>query len=180
MTSDKPPVAAKRRVKRPRPKHLSDMFSYRLNRLAFISSRIAAGINEHRYGIGPREWRIMGLLGTSAPMALNAVAKEANIDKSQASRTVADMIERGLVRRSADEADGRGIRLALTDKGRALFDEMFPAAIERNEAVLSVLTGEERDALDAIMDKLTAHGLEMMKSLKDEMATRRGRGAGPR
>jgi len=180
MTSVKPAGAPKRRGKRPQPTHLSDMFSYRLNRLAFISSRIAAGINEYRYGIGPREWRIVGLLGTSAPMALNAVANEANIDKSQASRTVAEMIEQGLVQRSADESDGRGIRLALTDKGRELFDDMFPAAIERNEAVLAVLTDEERDALDAIIDKLTAHGLEMMKTLKDQMTTRRGRDAGPR
>src|SRR3546814_3943002 len=47
------PATAPRAV----PGELKDLFSYRLNRLAHVSSRIAAGLNESRYGVGPREWR---------------------------------------------------------------------------------------------------------------------------
>jgi len=42
-----------------------------------------------------RDWRIIGLLGAFAPMSLNQLAREANFDKSQASRTVAELIRRG-------------------------------------------------------------------------------------
>jgi len=80
---------------RDQPTALKELFSYRLNRLAYVSSRIAAGLNESRYGVGPREWRIIALLGAAPDMSLNAVAREANIDKSQASRTVSELIERG-------------------------------------------------------------------------------------
>ena len=39
---------------RDQPTALKELFSYRLNRLAYVSSRIAAGLNESRYGVGPR------------------------------------------------------------------------------------------------------------------------------
>ena len=155
-TASKPATAA-----RPAPQALKELFSYRLNRLAYVSSRIAAGLNESRYGVGPREWRIIALLGAAPDMSLNTVAREANIDKSQASRTVSELIERGLIQRSADSQDGRGVSLDLTRAGRALYDEMFPAAVERNEAMLSVLTQAERDAMERMLDKLTGHALDM-------------------
>jgi len=150
---------------RDQPTALKELFSYRLNRLAYVSSRIAAGLNESR----------------AAPdMSLNAVAREANIDKSQASRTVSELIERGLICRSADSQDGRGVSLDLTRTGRALYEEMFPAAVQRNEAMLSVLSPAERDEMERMLDKLTAHALEMLNEFKAEVPARRGRGVQPR
>jgi DNA-binding MarR family transcriptional regulator len=162
------------------PGRLQELFSFRLNRLAFVSSRIAAGVNESRYGIGPREWRIIALLGASAPLSLNALARESNIDKSQASRTVSDLIERGLIKRGADEQDGRGVSLDLTPDGRALYKEVFPDAVARNDRMLEVLTREERELLEGMLDRLTGHALEMLAELKGEVVTRRGRSPGPR
>jgi DNA-binding MarR family transcriptional regulator len=167
-------------AQRPLPSQLSELFSYRLNRLAYVSSRIAAGINESRYGVGPREWRIIALLGASAPMSLNALARASNIDKSQVSRTVSDLIERGLIKRSADEQDARGIRLDLTGAGRTLYKKVFPAAVARNETLLEVLSPEERGMMEGMLDKLTAHALDMLNELKDEAPPRRGRGVQPR
>ncbi|MBB1626767.1 MarR family winged helix-turn-helix transcriptional regulator [Achromobacter sp. UMC71] len=165
---------------RPVPQALKELFSYRLNRLAYVSSRIAAGLNESRYGVGPREWRIIALLGAAPEMSLNAVAREANIDKSQASRTVSELIERGLIQRSTDSQDGRGVSLDLTRAGRALYEEIFPAAVERNEAMLSVLSPAERDAMERMLDKLTGHALDMLNDCKAEVPARRGRGVQPR
>ena len=165
---------------RPAPRALKELFSYRRNRLAYVSSRIAAGLNESRYGVGPREWRIIALLGAAPDMSLNAVAREANIDKSQASRTVSELIERGLIQRNADSQDGRGVSLDLTRTGRALYDEIFPAAVERNEDMLSVLSDAEREAMERMLDKLTAHALEMLNECKAEVPARRGRGVQPR
>lgn len=165
---------------RDQPTALKELFSYRLNRLAYVSSRIAAGLNESRYGVGPREWRIIALLGAAPDMSLNAVAREANIDKSQASRTVSELIERGLICRSADSQDGRGVSLDLTRTGRALYEEMFPAAVQRNEAMLSVLSPAERVEMERMLDKLTAHALEMLNQFKAEVPARRGRGVQPR
>jgi DNA-binding MarR family transcriptional regulator len=167
-------------AQRPEPTQLSELFSYRLNRLAFVSSRIAAGINESRYGVGPREWRIIALLGASAPMSLNALARASNIDKSQVSRTLTDLIARNLIKRSANEHDARGVSLNLTAAGRTLYKKVFPTAVARNDAMLSVLSPDEREMMEAMLEKLTAHALDVLNNLKDEVPPRRGRGMGPR
>jgi DNA-binding MarR family transcriptional regulator len=167
-------------TERPAPTQLKALFSYRLNRLAFVSSRLAAAVNESRYEMGPRDWRIIALLAAEAPMSLNTLARESNIDKGQASRTVADLIERKLIKRSADEQDGRGISLDLTAAGRNLYKKVFPAAVERNESLLSILSANERRVLESALDKLTAHGLGLLESLPQAAAPRRGRKSGPR
>lgn len=56
---------------------------------------------ESRYG-GPARVAHHRAAGRAPDMSLNAVAREANIDGSQASRTVSELIERGLIQRSAD------------------------------------------------------------------------------
>lgn len=173
---DSKPAAAKRSA----PTDLKALFSYRLNRLAFVSSRLAAAQNETSYAMGPRDWRVIALLAANAPMSLNALARESNIDKSQASRTVADLIERKLIKRSADETDGRGVSLDLTAAGRTLYKKVFPAAIARNEMLLSVLSPAERDVLERAVDKLTDHGLSLLDAAPDMQVPRRGRKAGPR
>jgi len=162
------------------PAALKELFSYRLNRLAYVSSRIAAGLNESRYGVGPREWRILALLGAAPNMSLNALAREANIDKSQASRTVSDLIDRGLIERCADAQDARGVNLDLTRAGKKLYQEMFPAAVERNEEMLAVLSEDEREVLERALEKMTTHMLNMLNDLKAEVPARRGRGVQPR
>jgi len=155
---------------RPVPANLKELFSYRLNRLAFVSSRIAARVNESQYELGSRDWRIIGLLGAFAPLSLNALAHEANIDKSQASRSVAELIERGYVKRGADESDGRGVRLDLTPQGRALYRKVFPKAVDRNEKMLSVLTDEEREVLERALDKLTDHAIGLLEEVRVKSA----------
>ncbi len=58
---------------------------------------------------------------------LQGLAREVNLDKSQASRTVSDMIERGLLQRESDESDGRGVQLSLTAQERRSTAKSFRA-----------------------------------------------------
>lgn len=155
---------------RPVPANLKELFSYRLNRLAHVSSRMAARANETQYDLGSRDWRIIGLLGAFAPLSLNALAHEANIDKSQASRSIGELIERGYVKRGTDELDGRGVRLDLTTQGKALYRKVFPKAVDRNERILAVLTEQERDVLERALDKLTDHTIALLEELKSKPA----------
>ncbi|MFC4275700.1 MarR family winged helix-turn-helix transcriptional regulator [Achromobacter aloeverae] len=145
-----------------RPRSFKELISFRLNMLASTWSRLAAETNQREFGVDPREWRIIGMLGADAPMSLQGLAREVNLDKSQASRTVSDMIERGLLQRGADESDGRGVRLSLTAQGKALYRKVFPRAVKRNEQLLAVLSEEERAVLDRALDVLTAHAQETL------------------
>ena len=140
---------------RPTPANLKELFSFRLNVLAHMSSKIAALVNEQEFDIDSREWRIIGLLGAFSPFSLQALAREVNVDKSQASRIVSGLIQRGLLQRGADENDGRGIQLSLSAQGKIIYRKIFPKAVKRNEALLSVLSEDDRQCLERILTQLT-------------------------
>jgi DNA-binding MarR family transcriptional regulator len=53
------------------------------------------------------------------PLRQGALAELVHADPSTVSRHVATLVERGLVRRVADETDGRASRLVVTDAGFA-------------------------------------------------------------
>jgi hypothetical protein len=65
-------------------------------------------------------------------------------------RLVAD----GLVVRSPDPADGRGSLVALTDRGRELFEAVVPAHLANQVRLLGSLSAEEQATLAGLLRKL--------------------------
>jgi DNA-binding MarR family transcriptional regulator len=57
------------------------------------------------------------------PLRQGALAELMHSDPSTVSRHVASLVEQGLVRREADETDGRASRLVVTDAGHAVLDQ---------------------------------------------------------
>jgi len=148
------------------PSNIKQLFTHRVGILANLLSRLAALENNRRFGLSMLDWRIIGLVGLTAPMSLNQLAREANLEKSQASRAVAKLIENGYINRGADKTDGRGVQLVLTQKGGQLYKKMLSASIDRCEAILQVLSDRERKALEATIDKLTRHAIELLSEEK--------------
>src|SRR3954447_847653 len=58
------------------------------------------------------------------PLRQSALAELMHADPSTVSRHVAALVEHGLVRRVADESDGRASQLVVTDDGRAAFEAL--------------------------------------------------------
>ncbi|TQN41175.1 MarR family transcriptional regulator [Blastococcus colisei] len=58
------------------------------------------------------------------PLRQGALAELVHADPSTVSRHVAALVEQGLVRRSADESDGRASRLVVTEAGHAALDAL--------------------------------------------------------
>jgi len=61
---------------------------------------------------------------TGSPIGVTGVAAALGIDQPRASRLVAAAVAAGLVRREADQADGRRAFLVRTDAGRAASEEV--------------------------------------------------------
>jgi len=67
-----------------------------------------------------------------------------------------DRLERaGLIERSPDPDDRRGVVITLTDEGRALIDRVTEAHLANEERLLAGLSAAERDRLAALLRKLT-------------------------
>ncbi len=60
----------------------------------------------------------------------------------------------GLITRSPNPDDRRGIVVSLTRKGIEFMNEAYPAHIAHEEGLLTALTGEERTVLIALLRKL--------------------------
>ncbi|RBY80465.1 MarR family transcriptional regulator [Blastococcus sp. TF02-09] len=58
------------------------------------------------------------------PLRQGALAEHLKADPSTVSRHVAALVDEGLVRRVADESDGRATRLVVTDAGLAALEQL--------------------------------------------------------
>ena len=157
------------------PDNFKALFSFKLNVLAHRMSQLAALMNQQLFQLDAREWRILGLLGTSSPLSLQTLANEVGIDKSQASRIVTALIERGLLQRNAHDEDGRAIHLSLTPQGKQLYKKAFPKAVQRNQALLSVLSAKDQQLFEQSLDKLSLQAADLLGQARKKNPSQRKR-----
>lgn|GEM_PF-2772471 len=148
---------------------IKELVSYRIHSLANGLSRGAAA-RYRGFGVSLMEWRILALLGDFAPMTLKELAKESGLDKSQASRAVSALVQRGLILRSTGREDAREVALRLSAAGRRIYQGLMEAARARNAAFLGCLTEEERRALDSAIVKLQAEARRQAHLAEDDQA----------
>ena len=126
-------------------------------RLSVLSNRISQAIATRyaqRFGIGVTEWRVVAVLGRYPDLSAREVAARTAMDKVAVSRALARLLERGFVERDTHGDDRRRSVLALSRSGKRIYDQIAPLALDLERRLLSRLDGDERAALDALLDKL--------------------------
>ena len=88
------------------------------------------------------------------PLRQSALADLVHADPSTVSRHVTLLVERGLVRRVADETDGRASRLVLTDAGRAELEHMRGDREARVRQVVADWSDDDVATFTALFDRL--------------------------
>lgn len=142
----------------PRPKSRLDLFKFvpfRLNRLAAeVSSALAVEYQE-RHGLDIPAWRVIATLGfRNDACSAQYISQCTRTHKSTISRAVTALLHDGLIERVENEADRREFRLQLTKKGRALYEELFPQLLRREDEILACLSAQERKQLSALLGKI--------------------------
>lgn len=105
-------------------------------------------------GLGVPEWRILALLGRRGELPVREINQRSWMDKGQISRAAARMAARGLVERRADPTHKKRQKLRLTAAGLALFDRLWPRAQRAQAGLLTLLSRDERRALQNALDRL--------------------------
>ena len=88
------------------------------------------------------------------PLRQGALAELVHADPSTVSRHVAQLVERGLVRRVADESDGRASRLVLTDAGSAAIVALRRERESHLDRVTAGWSPEELATFTALFSRL--------------------------
>lgn len=108
--------------------------------------------------VSMREYDVLYTLSKGpGPLRLGDLNRHVLLSQPALSRLVDRLAERGLVERCADPADGRGVRLSLTDAGRVVqrrIGRRHARGVAR--AMTAGLTAAELAQLETICRKLAA------------------------
>ncbi|WP_214402860.1 MarR family winged helix-turn-helix transcriptional regulator [Pseudonocardia lacus] len=91
-----------------------------------------------------------------APVGVTGVAGALAVDQPRASKLVAAAVAAGLVRREADQADGRRSRLVLTADGRERLAHVHAHREARFAAAMADWSEAERAAFAALLTRFVA------------------------
>lgn len=87
-------------------------------------------------------------------MTLGALSALLYLDKSTASRVVDALERKGYLRRSADPADGRAVRLEATKSGAGLHARIEKSLIDEEKRLIADFEPEARRAATTILERL--------------------------
>jgi DNA-binding MarR family transcriptional regulator len=140
-----------------RARKVIDLERYAPAYLTFVANKLGRGASRNYlrvFNVGVETWRCLVLLAIHTSINAQQLSQILGMDKAAVSRCFKEMQARKLITMGLDESDGR-VRLAtLTPAGRALHDEIRDMALERERALLSVLSDAERDTLLGLLKRL--------------------------
>jgi len=90
-------------------------------------------------------------------IAQNVIAHAMHLSPATVTNTLQRMERDGWITRERDAEDQRIVRVRLTEKARALHDEVQASFRDLEKDVTSVLTKEERETLHELLVKLHEH-----------------------
>ncbi|MFI7127773.1 MarR family winged helix-turn-helix transcriptional regulator [Nonomuraea sp. NPDC050153] len=102
-----------------------------------IRRRQSRRVLARQQGAAGPEYEVLDVIeGAGGSVTVSTVAQALSVDQPRASRLVAAAVAAGLVRREADQADGRKAWLVLTEAGQAALEH---ARRTRQEAFAAVM-----------------------------------------
>lgn len=140
---------------------LETFLPYRLNLLNETVSRSLSRIYSDRYSLGVPEWRVLVTLGQYREMTAKQVGAHSQMHKTKISRAAAALQEKGLLAREIVKNDRRTAVLTLTARGRQIYEELVPAALEFCRELEAGLSAGELKTLDQLLRRLMARAGEI-------------------
>jgi DNA-binding MarR family transcriptional regulator len=102
-------------------------------------------------GLSVAQCYSLDAIGTQRQLTLNELAESLYITPSTASRTVEELVRKGLAERRQDAADRRAVCLTLTPQGQALFEALRQHLRQQQLAILQQIDpNSRRDVLTAL------------------------------
>jgi DNA-binding MarR family transcriptional regulator len=137
-----------------------------------VSQRLGAYLDRALEGTGirPAEYAVYSLMLEAGPRTPSELAAMLGVPPSTLSTYLAAMLERGDAKRFPNPADGRSVRVVLTDRGRAVHRRVNPpftraqlaldANLERPVADVRAVLAELGDAIERATDALSVEASE--------------------
>ncbi len=146
-----------------------DLFKFapfRLNRLAAEVSAALSSEYRERHGLDIPEWRVLATLGfRDDACSAQYISHCTRTHKSTISRAVTALLKRQLIERVENADDRREFQLRMTRQGKALYQQLIPRLLHREQVILSCLSAQERKDFAKLLGKLEK-SLALMQTSK--------------
>lgn len=149
-------------AKHPPVATIEDVITFRLRRLVMIGERAGQYWSKSLFDLRLNEWRLLALIRSHAPARAGDMADLLSMDKSQMSRVIKVLQDKGLIKNTTDPNDGRAVALKPTKKGKALYAEVMQEVLRSNERVLAPLSAEEIAVFDGLLGRLIDHNAALL------------------
>ncbi|MFA0544651.1 MarR family winged helix-turn-helix transcriptional regulator [Vibrio splendidus] len=109
-----------------------------------------------KHGLTIALWPTMMCLWEEEGLTQRDIAAKSKVENSTTTRTLDKLEKLELVERRADPNSRRSFRIYLTEKGKALEEELIPVPVRVNKALMSELDAEEQQQIITLLKKMVA------------------------
>lgn len=135
---------------------LEQFLPYLLNQAAEATSKSFRTIYRTAYGMTRTQWRVLANLGKFGAMTARDICAISHMEKTKVSRAVVALERAGLLFRTTSPRDRRAEIIDLTDRGRAVFDELGQRAIDYDRALRERIGTQTAAELDELLRRIIA------------------------
>ena len=118
----------------------------------FIQETIKDDVSKH--GLNLSEFGALEVLYHKGPLPVQSICEKVLIANSSMSYVIENLIKKELIKKTQNENDRRIHIVDLTEKGRLLFDDVYPKHLDHMRSVIDVLDESEEDELRKLLKKL--------------------------
>ncbi len=134
---------------------IEESLGYLVNYLAKLFSQIhSACLASHGILLG--QWGVLMFLWVQDGQTQRELSRQVAVDDASMVHSIDRMERDGLVRRVRNEHDRRQINIFLTEKGRALRDQLIPCALAGNAVATQGFTEAEHHQVSALLHRMIA------------------------
>lgn len=157
----------------PLKKRFQRLASYRLRKLASLSDQFIELRYRRKFGLRTPEVGIMAVVGASSPVSFKMTCIESDLEKSKVSRVVAQLLNKGLLKKREDPADQRSFHLTLTAAGKKMYWAMYADAVARNDQWIAALPKKQQAQFLASLERLMHHSQKLLEQERKAGVTHR-------
>ena len=148
----------------PEPHAITDFLLYRLYRILTIAGGTVTRLCEGKFHVTRREWRILAILAAHGTVSSAELALRSKLDRPATSKALSSLVVKGLACRRSRGADARMNGVALTERGRTLYEEMFPEISDVSVQLLAQFSTEQIQGLDSLLSQIQSRADDLARS----------------
>ncbi|MFA0145576.1 MarR family winged helix-turn-helix transcriptional regulator [Vibrio lentus] len=109
-----------------------------------------------QHGLSLALWPTLMCLWEEEGITQRDIAAKSKVENSTTTRTLDKLEKLELVERRADPNSRRSFRIYLTEKGKALEEQLVPIPIRLNKELMNELDAEEQQQMITLLQKMVA------------------------